>query len=244
VVTLSAAANSDTLQIDATNVGDQIEAQSVGGTDQVVLDTMGLLQFFSFGNLHLVGEFGNDQFLVGTMPGVNVTITGSGGQAGGGGFYNVLNFDPHTQAVTLTPTSINVQGAPPVSISGISQINFLNSVADVSALVKLLSVGKAKRVSKNRIKIHLTIEDLSAIALGGPLALIFSALTGRAQVVGLSGLTMLFTPAGVGLPWVMVNEGAIPRISSGEQIGFDVVFRTTHSHVSFNPFFVIASRLP
>src|SRR5262249_34279198 len=131
VVSLSAAANSDTLQVNATNVSDQIQAQSVGGLDQVVLDTLGILDFFSFGNLNLVGQFGNDQLFVGTMPGVNVTVTGSGGQAGGGGFYNVLNFDPKTQFVTVTPTTINVAGAPPVSIAGISQLNFLNSLADV-----------------------------------------------------------------------------------------------------------------
>jgi hypothetical protein len=110
--------------------------------------------------------------------------------------------------------------------------------------VKLLPVGKAKRLSKNRLKLHLTITDLSAIALGGPLALIFSALTGGAQVIGVSGVTTLFSPAGLGVPWIMVDEGPSTRIASGQQIGFDVVFRTTHSSVSFNPFFVIASRLP
>jgi hypothetical protein len=235
VVLLSAAASSDTLQMNATNVSDQIEAQSVGGIDLVALNTLGIVEFFSFGNLNLVGAFGNDQLFVSTMPGVNVTITGSG--------FNTLNFDPRTQAATLTPTTINVQGSPPINISGISLINFLNSVVDVSALVKLVSIRKPKRVGKNRLKIHLTLQNLSAIALGGPLMLILSGLTGGAQVLG-STLTTRLSPAGLGVPVVPVFDGVVPRIRSGQKLSFDLVFRTRRHGVSFNPFVVIASILP
>jgi hypothetical protein len=243
VVLLSAAASSDTLQMNATNVSAQIEAQSVGGIDLVVLNTLGIVEFFSFGNLNLVGAFGNDQLVVSTMPGVNVTITGSGGQAGGGGFFNTLDFDPRTQAATLTPTTINVQGSPPINISGISLINFLNSVVDVSALVKLVSIRKPKRVGKNRLKIHLTLQNLSAIELGGPLMLILSGLTGGAQVLG-GTLTTRLSPAGLGVPVVPVFDGVVPRIRSGQELSFDLVFRTRRHGVSFNPFVVIASILP
>src|SRR5262249_34277769 len=215
----------------------------VGGLDQVVLDTLGILDFFSFGNLNLVGQFGNDQLFVGTMPGVNVTVTGSGGQAGGGGFYNVLNFDPKTQFVTVTPTTINVAGAPPVSIAGISQLNFLNSLADVSALVKIIASSKAKRLSHNRIKLHLTLQDITALALGGPLLLILSGLTGGALALG-GGVTTHVGAAGVGQQFVPIFTGVVPLLHAGQEVGFDVVFRTTHSGVAFNPFFVIAGIMP
>jgi hypothetical protein len=244
VVELWAASGSDTLQFNGTNVSDQIEVLQVGGQDEVNLDTLGILPFFGFGNLDLIGQFGNDQLFVGTLPGVNVTVVGAGGAAGGGGFYNTVNFDPLTQFATLTPTSVNVQGAPVVNLAGISQINFLNSVVDVSALVKLLFTSKVKHLSGHRLMIHFTLGDLSALALGGPLALIFGGLTGGAQVIGAAGSTTLRTPAGVGLPWIGINEGPIPVIHSGQQMGFDVVFHTKHSNVSFTPFFVIASRLP
>jgi hypothetical protein len=242
VVKLYAAGGGDTLQVNGTNVSDQIEVVQAGG-DEVELDNLGILPFFGFGNLKLIGAFGNDQLLVATLPGVNVTIIGGGG-GDGGGFANTLNFDPQGRPATLTPTSINVEGAPPVHIAGLSRINFLGSVVDVSALVRFLSVGKAKRVGKNRLKIHFVIEDFSALALGGPLVLIFNGLTGRAQVIGVGGLTTRFRPAGVGMPWVGVDEGPVPLIHSGQRIGFDVVFRTTHSSVSFNPFFAIAAQLP
>jgi hypothetical protein len=144
----------------------------------------------------------------------------------------------------VTPTSVAVQGAPVVNLAGVSQINFLNSVVDVSALIKLLFRSKVKDLSGHRLKIHFTLGNLSALALGGPLVLIFSGLTGRARVLGVSGSTTLPTPAGVNLPWIGIYEGAIPVIHSGQQIGFDVIFHTHRSRVSFTPFFVIAGRAP
>jgi hypothetical protein len=38
--------------------------------------------------------------------------------------------------------------------------------------------------------------------------------------------------------------GVQHRHLTGVEVGFDVVFRTTHSGVSFNPFFVIAGIRP
>jgi hypothetical protein len=51
-------------------------------------------------------------------------------------------------------------------------------------------------------------------------------------------------PAGVGQQFVPIFDGVVPVLHAGQEISFDVVFRTTHSGVSFNPFFVIAGIRP
>jgi hypothetical protein len=242
VVNLLGTGAGDTLQVNATNVSDQIEAQSVGGVDQVVLNTLGILNFFTFGNLDLVGEFGNDQLKLGAMPGINVVVTGGGGESGGGGFFNTINLEPGTQPVTVLPTSIQVQGSPPITFNGITLLNILFAEADVSLLVRLVSMTK-KHLSKHKLKLHLTLQNLSSLALGGPLLLILEGLTGGARVVG-GGLTTRLSPAGVGQPWMPVFDGNIPRLFSGQEVSVDVVIQTTHNSVAFNPFAVIAGILP
>src|SRR5262249_61760664 len=143
----------------------------------------------------------------------------------------------------LTAAGIVVPGATPVTIAGISQINFLNSVADVSAVVKLITQGKFRRLSRNRLRMHLMLRNLSALALGGPLAMILQGLTGGALVLGGSATTRL-SPAGVGQQWAPIFDGIIPRLYSGQEGSFDVFLRTTHSKVDFTPLFVIASIAP
>jgi hypothetical protein len=244
-VELFAATASDTLQFNGTNVSVLIEFVDVGGTDVVELDNLGVLPFFGFNNLDIVGAYGNNQLLVTSLPGINVNVISSGGQDLGGGFFNTVNFDPGTASGTVLPHSINIPGAPPVSLNGLTLVNFLNGVMDVSALIKLLFASKPKRIGHNRIRIQYTVMDLSALALGGPLLLILADLTGKAQVVGVDGYTgRPATPGGIGQPWIGVREGSVPVIYPGQEIRITIDFKTTHSNVSFLPFFVIASNLP
>jgi hypothetical protein len=51
-------------------------------------------------------------------------------------------------------------------------------------------------------------------------------------------------PGGLGRAWAPVYDGAVPRLYSGQEAGVDIVFRTTHSNVSFIPFAVIDPIMP